>query len=221
MHNIQTITPCLWFDRQAEAAASFYTAIFKNSQIGRIARYGEAGRDVHHKAAGTVMTVGFELDKQSFTALNGGREFKFNEAISFQVNCDTQKEIDYYWERLSKGGDEQAQQCGWLKDMVRSFMAGGPPRSLEDDDRPGSGKVCKGHGGRAWDEETRYRSTGAVLPLIVSLGYPTHARCLLASGRCRHGISRRSVTMRLRSDPASPIFRCMAGEYRRGSRPEW
>jgi predicted 3-demethylubiquinone-9 3-methyltransferase (glyoxalase superfamily) len=117
VHNIQTITPCLWFDKQAEAAASFYTAIFKNSQIGRIARYGEAGRDVHHKAAGMVMTVGFQLDKQSFTALNGGPEFKFNEAVSFQVNCDTQNEIDYYWERLSKGGDEQAQQCGWLKDM--------------------------------------------------------------------------------------------------------
>ena len=112
----QTIAPCLWFDDQAEQAAQFYTSIFKNSQIVTISRYGEAGRDVHKKPPGSVMTVAFELDGQPFTALNGGPVFKFNEAISFQVNCDTQEEVDYYWEKLSAGGDEEAQQCGWLKD---------------------------------------------------------------------------------------------------------
>jgi predicted 3-demethylubiquinone-9 3-methyltransferase (glyoxalase superfamily) len=116
MPGIQRIAPCLWFDDQAEEAAEFYTSVFPNSRIGRIARYGEAGREVHGRPAGTVMVVAFELDGQAFTALNGGPVFKFNEAISLQVNCDTQADVDYYWERLSQGGDEKAQQCGWLKD---------------------------------------------------------------------------------------------------------
>lgn len=116
MQVIQKITPCLWFDDQAEEAVEFYTAVFRNSKIVNIARYGEVGYEVHGKPAGTVMTVAFELDGQMFTALNGGPIFKFNEAISFQINCETQEEVDYYWERLSKGGDEKAQQCGWLKD---------------------------------------------------------------------------------------------------------
>ncbi len=116
MQNTQKITPCLWFDHQAEEAAKFYTAIFKNSKIVNIARYGETGHDVHGKAAGTVMTVAFELDGHPFSALNGGPVFKFNEAISFQISCETQEEVDYYWENLSAGGDERAQQCGWLKD---------------------------------------------------------------------------------------------------------
>lgn len=111
------ITPCLWFDRQAEEAAQFYTAIFKNSKILEVTRYGEAGYDVHGMPAGTVMTVEFELNRQSFTALNGGPAFKFNEAISFQILCENQDEVDYYWEKLSEGGDESAQQCGWLKDQ--------------------------------------------------------------------------------------------------------
>ena len=113
---IQTIAPCLWFDDQAEEAAKFYTSIFKNSKIAKIARYGEAGYEFHRKPAGTVMTVAFELDGQTFTALNGGPIFKFNEAISFQVNCETQQEVDHYWKSLSEGGDVKAQQCGWLKD---------------------------------------------------------------------------------------------------------
>jgi predicted 3-demethylubiquinone-9 3-methyltransferase (glyoxalase superfamily) len=113
---MQPITPCLWFDHQAEEAAEFYTSIFRNATIGRIARYGAAGRAVHGQPPGTVMTVAFELNGQPFTALNGGPVFKFNEAISLQVLCETQEEIDYYWERLSTGGDENAQQCGWLKD---------------------------------------------------------------------------------------------------------
>ena len=93
---MQRITPCLWFDDQAEQAVGFYTAIFKNSRIGTIARYGEAGREIHGKPAGSVMTVAFELDGQTFTALNGGPDFTFNEAISLQINCETQKEVDYY-----------------------------------------------------------------------------------------------------------------------------
>ena len=113
---MQRITPCLWFDDQAEEAAGFYTAIFRNARIVNVSRYGEAGYEVHGRPAGSVMTVAFELDGQAFTALNGGPVFKFNEAISFQVNCETQEDVDYYWEKLSAGGDAAAQQCGWLKD---------------------------------------------------------------------------------------------------------
>jgi predicted 3-demethylubiquinone-9 3-methyltransferase (glyoxalase superfamily) len=113
---MQKITPCLWFDDQAEEAARFYTGIFKNSRIVEVTRYGEAGREIHGKPAGTVMAVAFELDRQPFTSLNGGPEFKFNEAISFQVGCETQAEVDHFWEALSAGGDPSAQQCGWLKD---------------------------------------------------------------------------------------------------------
>jgi predicted 3-demethylubiquinone-9 3-methyltransferase (glyoxalase superfamily) len=113
---MQKITPCLWFDSNAEEAAKFYTSVFKDSKIGKIARYGEAGREVHGRPAGSVMTVEFEINGQTFTALNGGPVFKFNEAVSFQVMCKTQAEIDDYWDKLSQGGDPEAQQCGWLKD---------------------------------------------------------------------------------------------------------
>ena len=110
------IRPCLWFDGQGEDAARFYTGIFPNSRIGRITRYGEAGHEIHQRPAGSVMTVEFELDGTRFTALNGGPQFTFNEAVSFEVHCETQEEIDYYWERLGEGGDPNAQVCGWLKD---------------------------------------------------------------------------------------------------------
>jgi predicted 3-demethylubiquinone-9 3-methyltransferase (glyoxalase superfamily) len=113
---MQRITPCLWFDTQAEEAAKFYTSIFKNSRIGRITRYGKEGHEIHGRPEGSVLTVEFELNGQPFTALNGGPVFKFNEAVSFQVSCETQQELDYYWEKLSAGGDKNAQQCGWLKD---------------------------------------------------------------------------------------------------------
>ena len=116
MAALQPITPCLWFDNQAEEAARYYIGIFKNSKITAISRYGEAGREVHGQPAGTVMTVAFELNGQPFTALNGGPVFTFNEAISFQVMCRTQEEVDHYWDKLSEGGDKNAQQCGWLKD---------------------------------------------------------------------------------------------------------
>jgi predicted 3-demethylubiquinone-9 3-methyltransferase (glyoxalase superfamily) len=113
---MQKITPCLWFDHNAEEAVNHYLTIFKNSRIVGVTRYGKAGHAIHGRPAGTVMTVAFELDGQRFTALNGGPHFKFNEAVSFQVNCETQNEVDYYWENLSRGGDEKAQQCGWVKD---------------------------------------------------------------------------------------------------------
>jgi predicted 3-demethylubiquinone-9 3-methyltransferase (glyoxalase superfamily) len=115
-NTMQTITPCLWFDTQAEEAAHFYTSIFKHSKIGRITRYGKAGYEIHGRPEGAVMTVEFQINGQTFTALNGGPIFTFNEAISFQVQCESQAEVDYYWEKLSEGGDETAQQCGWLKD---------------------------------------------------------------------------------------------------------
>ena len=110
------IAPCLWFDDEAEPAAAFYTGIFPNSRIGTVLRYSEVGQEFHGKPAGSVMTVAFELDGLAFTALNGGPLFRFNEAVSLQVYCKTQQEIDHYWEKLSAGGDENAQQCGWLKD---------------------------------------------------------------------------------------------------------
>jgi predicted 3-demethylubiquinone-9 3-methyltransferase (glyoxalase superfamily) len=110
------ITPCLWFDSQAEEAANFYVSVFPRSKINAVSRYGEAGFEIHGRKAGTVLTVEFELDGTPFTALNGGPHFRFTEAVSFQIDCDTQEEIDYYWEKLGAGGDPQAQQCGWLKD---------------------------------------------------------------------------------------------------------
>jgi predicted 3-demethylubiquinone-9 3-methyltransferase (glyoxalase superfamily) len=115
---VQPITPCLWFNDQAEEAAQLYTSIFPKSRIVSTTDYPQAGQEVHGKPPGSVMVVVFELDGQPFTALNGGPLFKFNEAVSFQVICETQEEIDYYWERLSAGGDERAQQCGWLKDRL-------------------------------------------------------------------------------------------------------
>ena len=113
-HIKQKLTPCLWFDTQAEEAAHFYTSIFANSQIKQIARYARAGHEVHGREPGSVMVVEFELEGQTFTALNGGPLFKFSEAVSFQVMCETQGEIDRFWTRLSEGGQEG--QCGWLKD---------------------------------------------------------------------------------------------------------
>ena len=112
---MQKITPCLWFDNKAEEAANFYTSIFKNSKISNITRYGKEGYEIHGKEAGTVMTMDFDIEGQKFLALNGGPEFKFNEAISFIVSCKTQKEVDYYWEKLTADGGQES-VCGWLKD---------------------------------------------------------------------------------------------------------
>ncbi|WP_312513337.1 VOC family protein [Massilia sp.] len=110
------IQPCLWFDTQAEEAARYYTGIFPDSRIVRTAYYGQAGHDIHHMPAGTVLTVEFELAGRRFTAMNGGPGFPFTHAVSFQVLCDDQAQIDRYWELLGEGGDAAARECGWLKD---------------------------------------------------------------------------------------------------------
>jgi predicted 3-demethylubiquinone-9 3-methyltransferase (glyoxalase superfamily) len=110
----QKITPCLWFDTEAEAAANHYVSIFKNSKIVKIGRYGKEGKEIHGKQAGSVMAVEFEIEGQKFVGLNGGPQFKFTEAISFQITCDSQAEIDHFWSKLTDGGKEV--QCGWLKD---------------------------------------------------------------------------------------------------------
>lgn len=112
----QRITPFLWFDTQAEEAAKLYTSIFPDSRIGDTMRYDAESAKVSGRPEGSVMTIDFELDGQSFSALNGGPHFKFNEAVSLVVNCHDQEEVDYYWTRLGEGGDPAAQQCGWLKD---------------------------------------------------------------------------------------------------------
>ncbi|MGZ3922320.1 MAG: VOC family protein [Flavisolibacter sp.] len=113
---MQKITPFLWFNTDAEEAARFYTSVFPDSKILHVAHYSDAGAKAAGMPAGTVMTVVFQLKGQNFTAINGGPVFKFTEAVSFVINCDTQDEIDHYWDSLSEGGDPKAQQCGWLKD---------------------------------------------------------------------------------------------------------
>jgi len=110
----QRIMPCLWFDTQAEDAAKFYCSVFKNSRIAEISRYGNEGFEKHGKRAGSVMVVAFELEGQKFVALNAGPQFKFSEVISFQVHCESQKEVDYFWDKLTDSGEEGP--CGWLKD---------------------------------------------------------------------------------------------------------
>ena len=111
---MQKITPHLWFDKEAEEAAKFYTSIFRDSKILNTSRYGDTGKEIHGQEAGTVLTVDFELNGQRFVALNGGPIFKFNESVSFLIDCEDQDEIDYYWEKLS--AVPEAEQCGWLKD---------------------------------------------------------------------------------------------------------
>jgi predicted 3-demethylubiquinone-9 3-methyltransferase (glyoxalase superfamily) len=142
----QRIAPCLWFADEAEEAARYYAGIFKNSRITKITRYGSAGSEVHGRPAGSVMVAQFELDGQPFTALNGGPHFKFNEAISLQVYCDTQQEIDYYWEKLGAGGDPKAQQCGWLKDkygLSWQVVPAGMDEMFEDEKSPEAQRVME------------------------------------------------------------------------------
>jgi predicted 3-demethylubiquinone-9 3-methyltransferase (glyoxalase superfamily) len=137
----QRITPCLWFDSEAEEAAKYYVGIFKNSRITSVTRYPSAGQEIHQRPAGSVMVAAFELDGQTFTALNGGPLFKFSEAISFQVNCSSQQEIDYYWEKLGAGGDPKAHQCGWLKDkfgLSWQVVPEGMDEMLGDPESPGA-----------------------------------------------------------------------------------
>ena len=146
MATTQRISPCLWFDDQAEDAAEFYVGIFENSRIVSTVRYGEAGHDVHKRPAGSVMTVDFDLDGTRFTALNGGPVFEFNEAISFQIFCDSQEEIDRYWDALTAGGDPKAQQCGWLKDRYGvswQVVPKGMEEMLRDPDSPAATRAME------------------------------------------------------------------------------
>ena len=143
-NSLQKITPFLWFDNQAEEAVNFYTSIFKNSKIKSVTRYGEAGAEASGRPKGTVMTIAFQLDGQEFAALNGGPHFKFTEAISFVVNCETQDEVDELWEKLSEGGEKG--QCGWLRDkygmswqIVPTFL----DEMLQDRDPKKSEKVME------------------------------------------------------------------------------
>ena len=135
----QKIVPCLWFDTRAEDAAKFYTGIFKNSRITSVSRFPNAGQEIHGKPAGSVMVVAFELDGQAFIALNGGPQFTFDEAVSLQVMCETQDEVDYYWAKLTADGGAEG-PCGWLKDKfklswqvvptaVPEMMNGGPDKA--------------------------------------------------------------------------------------------
>jgi predicted 3-demethylubiquinone-9 3-methyltransferase (glyoxalase superfamily) len=141
MATLRRIAPCLWFDDQAEEAARHYVSIFENARVTKVTRYSTAGVEIHGRPPGSVMVVAFELDGHPFTALNGGPHFTFTEAVSLQVYCATQAEIDHYWERLSAGGDPSAQQCGWLKDryglswqVVPDFM----DELFEDEDSEGA-----------------------------------------------------------------------------------
>lgn len=138
----KTLTPCLWFDTQAEEAAKFYCSVFKNSKITSVSRFPDAGQDVHGKPAGSVMVAAFEINGQPFTALNGGPQFKFDEAVSFQVPCDNQEEIDYFWSKLTEGGEEG--QCGWLKDkfgLSWQVFPSAVMKMLADPDRAKAARV--------------------------------------------------------------------------------
>lgn len=141
---MQKITPFLWFDDKAEEAVKFYVSIFRNSSIGTVTRYGEEGADVSGRPKGSVMTVTFQLDGQDFMALNGGPHFRFSEALSFLVNCETQEEVDELWEKLSEGGEKG--RCGWLKDkyglswqIVPTVLS----KMLQDNDAERSERVRK------------------------------------------------------------------------------
>jgi predicted 3-demethylubiquinone-9 3-methyltransferase (glyoxalase superfamily) len=141
---MQRITPCLWFDDQAEEAAKFYVSIFKHSKLGAITRYGDAGAEVSGRPKGSVMTVTFEIEGQEFLALNGGPIFQFTEAVSFMVQCETQEDIDEMWKKLSEGGEEG--QCGWLKDkygLSWQIIAPGWDTMITDNDAGKSERVMK------------------------------------------------------------------------------
>lgn len=152
---LQKITPCLWFDSEAEDAARFYISVFEDARIGRTSRHGPEGFEIHGRPEGSVMTVEFEITGQAFMALNGGPHFKFNEAISFQIPYDTQEEIDRYWERLSAGGE--VQQCGWLKDRFGvswQIFPAALPEMLRDSDKAKAARAMRAMLGM---KKTRYR----------------------------------------------------------------
>ncbi len=141
-----SITPCLWFDTEAEDAANLYCSVFPNSKITSISRFPDAGQEVHHKPAGSVMVVAFELDGQPFVALNGGPDFKFDEAVSFQIHCETQDEVDHFWNALTEGGQEGS--CGWLKDkfgLSWQVVPSAIPRMMSDTDTRKSARVMNAY----------------------------------------------------------------------------
>jgi predicted 3-demethylubiquinone-9 3-methyltransferase (glyoxalase superfamily) len=143
MVSVQKLVPCLWFDRQAEEAAKFYVSIFKNSKLGGVSYYPNEGQEIHGTKEGTVLVAEFEIEGQKFMGLNGGPQFKFTEAVSFTVNCDTQEEIDYHWSRLTADGGQEG-PCGWLKDkfglswQIAPSMVG---KWLTDPDKRKSARV--------------------------------------------------------------------------------
>jgi predicted 3-demethylubiquinone-9 3-methyltransferase (glyoxalase superfamily) len=142
---MQKITPFLWFDDQAEDAVKFYTALFKNSKMGRILRYNEEAAEKTGRPVGSVLTIEFEIEGQKFVALNGGPLFKFNESISFVINCETQEEVDYFWAKLTADGGEES-QCGWLKDKFGLSWQITPTMlidMLHDNDQEKSGRVMQ------------------------------------------------------------------------------
>ena len=142
---MQKITPFLWFDDQAEEAANFYTSLFKNSKIDRILRYTEEAAEKTGLPVGSVLTIGFEIEGQKFVALNGGPLFKFNESVSFVINCETQEEVDYFWEKLTADGGEES-ACGWLKDKFGLSWQVTPTvliDMLHDNDQEKSGRVMQ------------------------------------------------------------------------------
>ena len=144
MAMLRKISPCLWFDREAEEAARYYVSIFRNGRIGRISHFGKEGFEVHGRPDGLVMAVEFEIEGQGFTALNGGPNFKFTEAVSFQIPCDTQDEIDYYADRLSAGGE--IGPCGWLKDKYGLSWQVFPaqlPEMMGDPDKERAGRAMR------------------------------------------------------------------------------
>ena len=146
MAAVQKISTCLWFDNQAQEAATFYTSVFKNSRVIRTTHYGKEGFEVHGRPEGSVMTVEFEVNGHEMMALNGGPVFKFNESVSLVINCANQEEIDYYWEKLGEGGDPRAQQCGWLKDKFGVSWQVVPKdmsTMMDDNDRERADRVMK------------------------------------------------------------------------------
>ena len=146
MASMQKITPCLWFDNQAEEAAEFYVSIFKNSGIETVTRYGNEGFEKHHKPEGSVQTVTFRLEGQTFTALNGGPIFSFSPAFSLVVNCESQAEVDHFWDKLGEGGDPTWQACGWLKDkfgLSWQIVPGAVFAMLTDKDTARAERVTK------------------------------------------------------------------------------
>jgi predicted 3-demethylubiquinone-9 3-methyltransferase (glyoxalase superfamily) len=146
MVQLSKITPCLWFDSEAEEAARFYTSVFPDGRITGTLRYSEAGQEIHGRVPGSVMTVSFDLAGQSVIALNAGPAFKFNEAVSLMILCDTQEEIDHYWTKLSEGGDPSAQACGWLKDRYGLSWQVAPamfPALFADEKSPGAQRAMQ------------------------------------------------------------------------------